>query len=65
MSLGSVDRVEEVSISDLDSHTDCCVCGKEVLVFNDFEREVTVTGWYPEGETQSLIIISAAMGYFP
>jgi hypothetical protein len=50
-------------ISDLDSHAYCCVCGKEVLVFNDFDREVTVTGWDPEGETQSLIIVSGAMGY--
>jgi hypothetical protein len=33
------------------------------LVFNDFDREVTVAGWDPEGETQSLRIVSAAMGY--
>jgi hypothetical protein len=45
MRLGSVGRVEEWKISDLESHADCCVCGKEVLVFNDFDREVTVTGW--------------------
>jgi hypothetical protein len=61
--LGSVGPVEEANISDLDSHADCCVCGKEILVFNYFDREVTVTGWYPEGETQSLWILSAAMGY--
>jgi hypothetical protein len=63
MRLGSVGRVEEVNRSDLDSHADCCVCGKEVLVFNEFGREVTVTVWYPEGETKSLRIVSAAMGY--
>jgi hypothetical protein len=63
MLLGSVGRMEETNRSDLDSHADCCVCGKEVLVFNDFDREVTVTGWDPEGETQSLRIVSAAMGY--
>jgi hypothetical protein len=63
MRLGYVGRVEEANISDLDSHADCCVCGKEVLVFNYFDREVKVTGWYPEGETQSLWIVSAAMGY--
>jgi hypothetical protein len=63
MSLGYVGRVEEVNRSDLDSHADCCVCGKEVLVFNDFDREVTVTGWDPEGEIQSLRIVSAVMGY--
>jgi hypothetical protein len=33
------------------------------LVFNDFDREVTATGSDPEGETQSLRIVSAAMGY--
>jgi hypothetical protein len=54
--------VEEVSRSDLDSHADCCVCGKEFLVFNDFDREVKVAGWDPEGETQYLSIVSAAMG---
>jgi hypothetical protein len=63
MRLGSVGRVEEVNRSDLDSHSDCCVCGKEVLVSNDFDSEVTVTGWYPEGETQSLRIVSEAIGY--
>jgi hypothetical protein len=61
--LGYVDGVEELNISDLDSHADYCVCGKEVLVFNDFDREVTVTGWDLEGETQSLRIVSAALGY--
>jgi hypothetical protein len=63
MRLGSVGHVEEVNRSDFDSHADCCVCGKAVLVFNDFYREVTVAGWDPEGETQSLSIVSAAMGY--
>jgi hypothetical protein len=33
------------------------------LVFNDFDPEVTVTGWDPEGETKSLRIVSAALGY--
>jgi hypothetical protein len=63
MRLGTVGHVKEVNRSDLDSHADCCVCGKEVLVFNDFDREVTVAGWDAEGETQSLSIVSAAMGY--
>jgi hypothetical protein len=48
---------------DLDSHADCCVCGKEVLVFNDFYREVTVIDWDPEVETQSLRIVSEDLGY--
>jgi hypothetical protein len=63
MRLGSAGRVEEVNISDLDSTADCCVCGKEVLVFNEFDREVTVTGRDPEVETQSLRIVSESMGY--
>jgi hypothetical protein len=63
MRLGYVGRVEETNISELNSHADCCVCGKEVLVFNDFDREVTVTGWDPEGETKSLRIVSEAMCY--
>jgi hypothetical protein len=58
MYLGSVGRVEEVNISDLDSHAYCCVCGKEVSVYNDFDLEVAFTGWDPEGETQSLRIVS-------
>jgi hypothetical protein len=63
MRLGYADPVEEGNRSDLDSHADCCVCGKEVFVFNDFDREVTVTGWDPEVETQSLQIVSVALGY--
>jgi hypothetical protein len=63
MCLGYVGRGEEGNRSDLDSHAECCVCGKEVLVFNDFDRYVTVTDWDPEGETNSLRIVSAAMGY--
>jgi hypothetical protein len=62
MRLGYVGHVEEVNRSDLDSHADCCVCGKEVMIFNDFDREVTVAGWYPAGENQSVSIVSASMG---
>jgi hypothetical protein len=48
MRLGYVGRVEEGNRSDIDSHADCFVCGKEVLVFNDFDQEVAVIGWDPE-----------------
>jgi hypothetical protein len=34
--------VEGVNRSDLDSHADASVVGKEAVVFNDFDREVTV-----------------------
>jgi hypothetical protein len=63
MRLRSVGSVEEGNRSDLDSHADCFVRGKDVLVFNNCDHEVTVTGWDPEGETQSLWILSAALGY--
>jgi hypothetical protein len=63
MRLGYVGRVEEENRSDLDSHADCRVCGKEVLIFNYFYRDVKVTGWDPEGETKSLRIVSEALGY--
>jgi hypothetical protein len=43
MRLGSVGRLEEGYRSDLESHADVCVCGKEILVFNDFDLEVTAT----------------------
>jgi hypothetical protein len=49
MRLGSFGRVKESNRSDLDSHADCFVGGEEVLIFNDFDWEVTVTGWDPEG----------------
>jgi hypothetical protein len=45
--MGSVDLAEEGNRSDLDSHADCCVCGEDFLVFNDFFWEFTVTGWNP------------------
>jgi hypothetical protein len=61
--LGSVGHVEEGNRSYLDSHADCCVFGKEVLVLNDFDREITFTGWDLEVETQSLRIVSSALGY--
>jgi hypothetical protein len=62
MSLRSVGQVKGVNISDLDSHAHACV-GKEALIFNDFDREVTVSGYDPSGETKSLRTVSAAMGY--
>jgi hypothetical protein len=63
MSLGSVGQVKGVNMSDLESHADACVVGKDALIFNDFDREVTVSGYDPSGETKSLRTVSAAMGY--
>jgi hypothetical protein len=36
---------------------------KRLKRFNDFDREVTVTGWDTEGETKSLRFFLAALGY--
>jgi hypothetical protein len=63
MSLISVGQVKGVNRSELDSHADACVVGKEALIFNDFYREVTVSGCDPSGETKSLRTVSAALGY--
>jgi hypothetical protein len=63
MSLGSVGQVKGLNRSDLDSHADKCVVGKEALLYNDFDREVTVSGYDPSGETKSLRNVSTALGY--
>jgi hypothetical protein len=63
MSIGSVGQVKGVNRSDLESHTDACVVGKEALLFDEFDSEVTVSGYDPSGETKSLRSVSAALGY--
>jgi hypothetical protein len=55
--------VEGVKISYLDSHADAFVVGKEALLYNDFDREVTVYGYDPAGETKSLCSVYAFMEY--
>jgi hypothetical protein len=50
-------------MSDLDSHADACVVGKDALIFNDFDSEVNLSGYDPSGETTSLKTVSAALGY--
>jgi hypothetical protein len=52
-----------VNRSDLDSHAEACVVGKEALLFNYFDREVTVSGYDPSGDTKSLSTVSVALGY--
>jgi hypothetical protein len=47
MSLGYVGQVKGVNRSDLNSHADACVVGKEALLVNYFDREVTVSGYDP------------------
>jgi hypothetical protein len=63
MSLRFVGQVKGVNRLDLDSHTDACVVGKEALIFNDVDRNVTVSGYNPNGDTKSLMTVSAALGY--
>jgi hypothetical protein len=63
MSLRSVGQVKGMNRSDLDSHSDACVVGKEALIFNYFYREVTASGYDPSAETKSLSTVSAALGY--
>ena len=63
MRLGSVSQVKVTNRSDLDSHADCSVLGREAYVFGDFDRVVQVTGWDPAGETKPLKIVSGALGY--
>jgi hypothetical protein len=53
--------VEGINRSDLDSHVDASVVGKEALLFNNFNREATMSGYDPAGETKSLWIVSPAL----
>jgi hypothetical protein len=64
MSLVYVGKVKGLNRSDLDSHADACVVGKEALIFNDFDRDITASVYDPSGETKSLRTVSAELGYF-
>jgi hypothetical protein len=61
--LGFVGRVEVIHISEIGSHVDTSDVGKDALVFNDFNREVTVSGYDTAGETKFFRIFSPAMRY--
>jgi hypothetical protein len=51
--------------SDLDSHADASVVGMEVITFQDFERPVNVSGYYPKGPVDmALKVVSAGMAYY-
>jgi hypothetical protein len=62
MRLGFVGKVKVPNRSYLDSHACESVVGKEALVFNDFNRKVDDSGYDPSGETNSMWIVSAALG---
>ena len=48
---------------ELDSHADTCVIGKYCLILNDYERPVTVYGYYRALGAQSFRTLSAILGY--
>ena len=60
MSLYETDDQE--STTDLDSHADTCVVGKNALIILDFETPVRVTG-YDKLKAKSYRTISAALAY--
>jgi hypothetical protein len=48
--------------SDLDLHADACVVGKDALLFQYFDRKVTVSGYDPDGEKISMVVVPAVLG---
>ena len=67
ISIGSLSRVDDgaETQTELDSHADTCVVGKNALIFQDFERPVNVTG-YDAGKgtlDEGCKTISAAVAY--
>ena len=52
------------SRTELDSHADTCVVGRNALIFHDFERPVNVTGYDPAlGINKDVKTVSAAIAY--
>ena len=50
--------------TELDSHADTCVVGKHVLLFQDFNRPVNVSGYDANlGTVENCKTVSAAMAY--
>ena len=48
---------------ELDPHDDTCVIGKDCLILNDYERPVTVYGYYRALGAQSFRTVSDILGY--
>ena len=64
ISLKSIKQTENgASQTELDSHAECCVLGKNSLIFQDFGRTVSVTGYDPEGPVNSAEVVSGAIAY--
>eukprot|EP00957_Ditylum_brightwellii_P138780 10578742-Ditylum_brightwellii.AAC.1 len=52
------------SSTELDSHTDTCVVGKNCLIVQEFDRYVSVTGYDPAlGSQNERQIITASFAY--
>jgi hypothetical protein len=64
MHLGSLLQTGPACRSDLDSHVDASVVGMEVITFQDFERPVNVSGYFPKVPVaMDLKTVSAGMAY--
>jgi len=50
--------------TDMDSHADTCVVGKNALIVHKLDRQVNVTGFDPsQGKVKNLDLVSAALAY--
>ena len=53
-----------VAATELDSHADTCVVGKNALITHSYGRTVMVTGYNPSlGQVTNLDIVSAQMAH--
>ena len=53
VSLKGLTHDNSTSRTDLDSHAEACVLGRNCLIFQDYNKTVTVTGYDPSGPTIS------------
>ena len=52
------------SRTELDTHADTCVVGKDCLITHEYDRLVSVTGYDPnQGKVKDLKVVSAAIAY--
>ena len=69
MRIGKIDLINKASRlhtsrTELDSHADVTVLGKNVLVLTDFDRPVTVTGYDPASPSlPNVKTVGAAVAY--
>jgi hypothetical protein len=50
--------------TDMDSHADTCVVGKNTLIMHKLDKKVNVTGFDPtQGKVKDLDLVSAALAY--